>query len=264
MITRLLVAVVFIPVVLLTVSVAPLWCFFLLLEVFLVAALWEFYRLLKDESLRGFELTALLTAASPFVAWLSLLSLYFYLTMIPLLLMVQSMVRTSFQNRNLAQISANVLCFIYLSIPFSLAVRLRVSQDGASGHELAFLLICVWVSDSAGYFVGRSVGQHKVLPRLSPNKSLEGFTASLFAPSLVAALIQPHILPGQSAWGAALLGGVIGGSGIAGDLFESFLKRRAGMKDSSALIPGHGGVLDRLDSLLFVLPAYYFLTRIVW
>ncbi len=264
MIIRLVVAVVLISIVLLTVSAAPVWCFFLLLEIFLVGALWEFFRLFKDYSVRGLRLTALLTVASPVVAGLSSPpALFSYLAVVPLLLMTRSLARNSSHHRNLPEVGSNVLCFSYLSLPFSLAVLLRVSDDGASGHELAFLLICVWVSDSAGYLVGRSLGRHKVTPRLSPNKSLEGFAASLAIPPLIAVLIQPHILPHQSPVGAAMLGAAIGGSAITGDLFESFLKRGADMKDSSALIPGHGGILDRIDSLLFALPAYYFLTRVL-
>ena len=263
MIIRILVAIILVPVVLLTIYSAPAWCFFLLIEVFLVAALWEFFRILKSYSVHGFEFTALATIVSPLIAAQSISLFCLYMMIIPCLLMVRSMGSNRPQSQNLIQVAANLLCFFYLSLPFSLAFHLRLSQDGVSNHELLFILICVWVSDSSGYFVGFWLGKHKVVPYLSPKKSLEGFVASLTIPSLVAFLIQPHVFPGHAPILVTILGCVIGASGIAGDLFESFLKRGIGMKDSSTLIPSHGGVLDRIDSLLFALPFYYFLTRIV-
>ena len=259
---RLAVAVVLIPIVLLTLYLGPLWLWILLLELFLVAALWEFFRLLDQYSLRGFEITAVATCASPIV-WTAFRSYVpVFLLSIPVLLLARSLWRGAAGRPILPSAGANILCFFYLGVPFSLAILLNKLASAVShGHELGFVLICVWLSDGAGFFAGRKFGRHKVTPRLSPNKSMEGFAAALIAPCLGAFLLHPLLLSGQPNMPAAILGGLLGAAAIVGDLFESFLKRRAGIKDSSALLPGHGGVLDRIDSLLFALPCYYLLER---
>jgi len=261
---RLAVAVVLIPMVLLTLYLGPLWLWILLLEVFLVSALWEFFRLLDRYSLGGFEITAVATAVSPIVWAVFRPYLPVFLLAVPVLLLARSFWQGTAEGRLLPRAGANIFCFFYLGIPFSLPILLRESEGATGqGQELVFVLLCVWLSDSAGFLVGRKIGRHKVTPGISPNKSLEGFAAALIAPCLGAVLLHPLLLSGQPSVPAAILGGLMGGAAIAGDLFESFLKRRAGIKDSSALIPGHGGVLDRMDSLLFALPCYYFLERVL-
>jgi phosphatidate cytidylyltransferase len=119
------------------------------------------------------------------------------------------------------------------------------------------VFIAVWMCDSAAYFCGRAWGKHKLFPRVSPNKSWEGaaagFLAAVGAFMAARSLALPYMTPGT----AVVCGIIVGVFGQAGDLAESLLKRDAGVKDSSALIPGHGGVLDRFDSLLFVSPLVF-------
>ncbi len=264
MAVRLAVAVVLIPIVLLALYWSPPWLWILLMEIFLVTALWEFFRLLEKLSLGGFELTAVATCLCPIVWAVFSPYLPIFLISVPLLLLARSLWRDAAGGAILPRAGANLLCFFYLGVPFSLAVLLRESESAPSqGHELLFVLICVWLSDSAGFFVGSKIGRHKVTPRLSPNKSAEGFAAALVAPSLGSLLLHPLLLAGQSSLSAAAFGSLLGAAAIAGDLFESLLKRRAGIKDSSSLLPGHGGVLDRIDSLLFALPCYYLVKSVL-
>jgi phosphatidate cytidylyltransferase len=117
------------------------------------------------------------------------------------------------------------------------------------------------LGDTLAYFVGGAIGRHKLCPAISPNKTLEGSVASVIGSVGGGALVYAL----QPVWGghfplAALLalGAVCGGLGQAGDLFASLIKRWAGLKDFGALIPGHGGVMDRLDSMLFCAPAVYY------
>jgi phosphatidate cytidylyltransferase len=257
---RLAVAAVLIAAVLLTFYLGPMWVWLLLLELFLATALWEFFRLLRHHSLGGFRLTAVTTVASPII-WAALPSrIPVYLFIVPIVLLIRGLCCGGPVAARLRLSAANILCFFYLGLPFSLAVLARQSAAaGSSRHDLVFVLISVWLSDSAAFLVGRQIGRHKVTPRLSPNKSLEGFVAALVVPCAAAALLQPMLLAGYSTRAAVLLGGWVGGAAVAGDLFESLLKRKAGVKDSSGLLPGHGGVLDRIDSLLFALPCYYLL-----
>ena len=120
-----------------------------------------------------------------------------------------------------------------------------------------FALLIVWVADSGAYFVGVRFGKHKLAPRISPGKSWEGFFGGLFATLLLAAAMLPWLgLQWSSLPALMLLTAVTSLISVVGDLFESLLKRHAGAKDSSDLIPGHGGMLDRIDSLLAALPIF--------
>ena len=122
------------------------------------------------------------------------------------------------------------------------------------------ILAIVWSCDIAAYLVGSRWGRHRSTPRLSPAKSLEGFAAGLAA-ALAVALLVGYGLLGRSDWGLlSLVGVAVGSAAILGDLFESLLKRAVGAKDSGSLIPGHGGLLDRIDSLVFAFPVYHCLS----
>ena len=116
----------------------------------------------------------------------------------------------------------------------------------------------VWVCDSAAYFVGRALGKHPLFKRVSPNKTWEGAIGGFVGAVAVFTVARFIALPYLSVVQAIVCGALIGLFGQVGDLVESLLKRSAGVKDSSALIPGHGGVLDRFDSLMFVAPLLFF------
>ncbi len=137
----------------------------------------------------------------------------------------------------------------------NLASRTGVGWDVAP-RGLAWALtviLATWVGDTSAFFSGRSFGKRKLAPKLSPNKTLEGSLGGL-AGAVIVGVISSVTFGLGAWWQGALSGGVIGIAGQAGDLSESFLKRQAGVKDSGTSIPGHGGVLDRIDSLLFAFP----------
>jgi phosphatidate cytidylyltransferase len=120
------------------------------------------------------------------------------------------------------------------------------------GWFLTALLI-TWMSDTAAYLVGKSVGRTKLIPRVSPNKTVEGAIGGLTAAGITAVVCVVGFGLGVQPLTAVIFGIVVGIIGMLGDFSESMLKRRAGVKDSSNLIPGHGGMLDRIDALIFVL-----------
>lgn len=125
------------------------------------------------------------------------------------------------------------------------------------GYTVISVLAMIWICDSAAYHVGMAMGRHKLFPRVSPNKSWEGAIAG-FIFGVGAAVAAKYIVLDYLPTGSAIMiGMIVGVIGQLGDLFESLLKRDAAVKDSSALIPGHGGVLDRFDSLLLVAPCVY-------
>jgi len=159
-----------------------------------------------------------------------------------------------------AAAAAAVFPVIYLAVPLALAAVIR----DARGREVLLLgLLVVWISDTAQFYVGSTFGRRRLAPAISPKKSVEGavggFVAGVAAMVGIGRVWLPLVsVPVLAAAGAALVA-----LGIAGDLFESLLKRSANVKDSSALIPGHGGVLDRIDALLFVIPGYYLILALL-
>ncbi|MCO5219241.1 MAG: phosphatidate cytidylyltransferase [Thermomicrobiales bacterium] len=120
-----------------------------------------------------------------------------------------------------------------------------------------FALFITWMSDTFAYLVGRSIGKHKLIPRVSPNKTIEGALGGLAAASITAVLVVNLFGLPMETWIAALFGVGLGILGMLGDLFESQLKRRAQVKDSGDAIPGHGGFFDRIDALIWVLLATF-------
>lgn len=167
-----------------------------------------------------------------------------------------SMARWTGGHDAVATVAVAAFPTLYLGLPIGALVLIR-EQHGARG--LFLLMLTVMISDTAQYYTGRALGRRPLAPTISPKKTLEGAFGGFVVGSLAFTLIGMAWLP-QPAWSWAVraaLGIVIVAAGIAGDLFESMLKRSAGVKDSSSLIPGHGGVLDRIDALLFAAPVYF-------
>jgi phosphatidate cytidylyltransferase len=125
------------------------------------------------------------------------------------------------------------------------------------GNTVIALFVSIWVCDSAAYFAGRAFGRHKLFERVSPNKTWEGWFAGLVFAIGTFLVAREVALPYLTFTGALVCGAIVGIVGQLGDLVESLLKRDAGIKDSSSLIPGHGGVLDRFDSVMMVSPLVF-------
>lgn len=137
--------------------------------------------------------------------------------------------------------------------------------ESSRGLALALVaLTCTWISDTAAYAVGRMIGRHPFFPEISPRKSVEGAIGGIIAPMIVGMIWANMLGIGWTLGFGAFLGAIAGVAAIAGDLLESMLKRAVGVKDAGAIIPGHGGLLDRVDSLLLVLVAVAILTGEVW
>lgn len=145
----------------------------------------------------------------------------------------------------------NVAGALYMGFLLSHFVSLRLKPQGFSWLLLALAL--TWINDSMAYFVGSAWGRHKLWPRVSPKKTWEGLFGGLVS-TLVGGGLLAHYLVNVPTWSGVLLGLLIAIAATFGDLAVSLLKRMAQLKDSSNLIPGHGGILDRLDSLMFTVP----------
>ena len=140
----------------------------------------------------------------------------------------------------------------YTSLAFSSLVLIRASDPGLGGAWLCFgIVLSIWANDAVAYFVGSRIGAHKMAPRISPNKSWEGFIAGLLTSMLIWTIMGCFGLGNLNPWLGLLCGFLIGLASVIGDLFESRIKRGVGVKDSGNIMPGHGGMLDRSDSLIF-------------
>jgi phosphatidate cytidylyltransferase len=172
-----------------------------------------------------------------------------------LILALISALRFSNPRDILPSVAAAFFGSFYTFAPWLFAIRLRHQ----SVHLLFFALALNWIGDTAAYYVGRVWGRHKLAPLVSPNKSLEGAGASVVA-CICFGLVYLGYLERRLPWWQIVLAAVLGNiAGQCGDLAESAMKRGAGVKDSSDLLPGHGGILDRVDSTMFALPAVYLL-----
>ena len=171
----------------------------------------------------------------------------------------------------------SVFAFAYIALPLGFLVQVRQQWSGA--FLLLYLLLLVWAGDVFAYFVGRSLGRHLMSPRISPKKTWEGAVASLLASLGVGMLLYNYALPISTALLSAhliqrrdgffalqkpplgltlVLSAAINVAAQLGDLVESLIKRGAGVKDSGTLLPGHGGMLDRIDALLFAAPVLWY------
>jgi phosphatidate cytidylyltransferase len=173
--------------------------------------------------------------------------------------------------------AASSFAFAYIALPMGMLVQLR--QQWAGAFWILYLLLLVWAGDIFAYFVGRALGRHLMSPRISPRKTWEGAAASLLASLAIGLLLFNHALQISSfllrvglierrdgmfglekpeLWPIVGLTVALNVAAQLGDLAESLIKRGAGVKDSGALLPGHGGMLDRIDALLFATPLLWF------
>ena len=234
--------------------VAPIWGITIFATACAALGFFEYSRMMPGlawpETILGVILCAALlpitysggmTAALPFLVLAVVLSAFFCMLGAP----------------GLAIEKASRLTFGYVYVGGALACLIGLLEIEQGRYWLLFLLVLVAVVDMSGYFVGSLLGKHKLAPRISPNKTWEGVLGGLLGAAACGALASIWLtLPGPSAWWWLIIVSLlVAVSAIVGDLFESAIKRISGMKDSGKILPGHGGLLDRLDGYLLALPA---------
>ena len=160
------------------------------------------------------------------------------------------------QARTLQEAAVDLVAPLYIGAPLGMLVALQMNKGP---YAVLLLIATIVVSDSAQYYTGRAFGRRPLAPAISPKKTIEGAIGGVIFGTVFMAIALTFLFPLTPIVVRVLLGLVTVFLGITGDLFESRLKRVAGMKDSSALIPGHGGVLDRIDALLFAIPVFYYM-----
>jgi phosphatidate cytidylyltransferase len=253
---RVLSALVGIPVLVALVGWGPSWLFTILVLLLAVGAQLELYRMFGEAGIEADRSIGLLLGALVVLAFASgrpvLLPLALSLAVV--VVVALGVRRDAGAERAWAGVTLTLLGVCYCAWLLGHAIWLRALPGGQV--LTLFALGVTWCGESAAYFVGRRFGRRQLAPRVSPGKTVEGAVAQLIA-STAAAVVGAPLVP-FSFPEAAAVGVLLGVVGQIGDLSESFLKRSAGAKDAGRLIPGHGGLLDRLDSLLFNVPALYY------
>jgi phosphatidate cytidylyltransferase len=174
-------------------------------------------------------------------------------------LMMATLGRVADKARILVSAGATALTVLYVAVLGSYIVALRaLPEPGRPGQLLTLFFAVIMMSDTGAYYTGRSLGRHKLAPRVSPGKTIEGSIGGLVASTLTAVASRYIFFPTLPLADAIVLGAVMGVLGQAGDLCESLLKRGSNVKDAASILPGHGGFLDRLDSMLPNAPVLYY------
>jgi phosphatidate cytidylyltransferase len=285
---RIATAVVLIPIVLALILRAPVWALALVAGLVALLTIREFLKLTEFYGVQPmgwpthlfaglfFLMLAISGGETPLVSMgRFLVTLGFAAAIAPFIFLTRAM-RGDLRSGYPAA-AASVFAFTYIALPLGMLVQLR--QQWAGAFYLLYLLLVVWAGDIFAYFVGKSIGRHLMSPRISPKKTWEGAVASLIASVAVGWLLFGHAerissalldaglierrdglfgLEQPAMWPVVLLTIVLNLAAQLGDLVESLLKRGAGVKDSGALLPGHGGMLDRIDALLFAAPVLWY------
>jgi phosphatidate cytidylyltransferase len=262
---RISVAILGIPIVTILTYLGD-WYFFTLILIISLAAQSEFYLMQKKIDINPQVFNGMITGVIVLLGIQTREWLVFGSIFIAMLLIIYAYEML----RNYGNVSANIGTTLVgvLYIPFFLGLLmytknyfdLILPQVKIAGFKfIMILLISIWICDTFAYMFGMMLGRHKLYEKVSPNKTIEGAMAGLLGAIMVLLLVKIlEILP--ISWSAAIfIGFTIGLLGQTGDLVESWFKRDAGVKDSSTILPGHGGILDRFDSLIFLSPAMFIL-----
>lgn len=274
--TRILTALVALPI-LIGVIILPLWfpqavwLFVAIAGLALAAGLFEFYSLTKKLELKADASIGYLGAAALFVGFLfdapakapDLLIATVALIVIAVLISQTFRFQKDF-SKMLTGIGVTLLGVLYVAFLGGFLVAIRVgfeNSPGLSTHLLGFFFLVLFGSDAGAYFAGRALGKHKLAPSISPGKTVEGLIGGILAAAGLAALSTSWFFPELPYKFSIPLACVLAIVGVLGDLCESAMKRGSGAKDAASILPGHGGFLDRLDSLLFGAPIIYYFAR---
>ena len=273
--TRLISGTVYVALIVLALTLSMVWGLWVLLSVFAVAGIIEFNRLTGVNRPYIFRIVLDCAAA----VWLLYATAQYGMAIshglgifLPYLLYLLYVVcRSTFlpHQAMLPSLGNSLIGQLYIAVPLALTIRLTLEVDPYSsmtqynGLLLLAIFIFIWVNDTGAYLVGSRWGKRRLAPSISPKKSVEGSIGGLLLVLLSAVVLRLLLFPELSWLRILLIAAVVAIFGTIGDLFESSLKRRAGVKDSGKLIPGHGGILDRIDSFLLAVPAVYLLLAVL-
>jgi len=249
---------------------APAGPFVAVMTLFTAVGLWEYFALVTRKGLHTFRWVGLAIGCSlPWITWAAATapsgawlqeSVALWLLVGALAVCVIQFVRRASHDA-LSAVAVTVFGILYVAWLFSFLVRLKLLPNGTA--LVGYVLLVTKLGDMGAYFIGASWGHTPLIPRISPKKTVEGLVGGL-AVSFATAWWFRAWLPVPTIPHAIALGALLGGGAQAGDLIESLFKRDCQTKDSGRLVPGLGGMLDVIDSLLFTIPVFYAYVRIMW
>ncbi len=263
---RVAVGVIFIPLILAAIWRGELW-FLSLLEIIIVAGLFEFFALAQRKNLRPHRVLGVFggAAIAPLIYFGMSSQLWLFFTALAIaLIVVELFAKPVPSGSPLLNVSATFFGVAYVAgmLSFLLLIREMPRMTGGdyshAGAWVIMIFVTIWMCDTAAYFCGLYFGKHKLFERVSPKKTIEGALGGFIFAIIVAVICRQIFAKGLRLQEALIIGLIIGIVGQISDLVESLFKRDAGVKDSSTLIPGHGGMLDRFDSEMLVAPIVYF------
>lgn len=256
LVRRALSTLVLLPLFLWMVMAGPLWLFGTIIVLLGALGQWEFTGMFERAGVRTLRALGLVGGVLVTASFALPVSERVMLTAVLLGALTAALWQQRLGKMEWQPAVVTVFGILYVNWLLGYAFWLR---DLESGKEWVLLLVWVtWLGETAAYLVGSTAGRHRLAPMVSPKKTVEGAVAQLVVSVLAAVLAQVWFFPALGLAGAALVGLILGVSGQIGDLVESALKRSVDTKDTGRLIPGHGGVLDRIDSLLFNTPVLFY------
>jgi len=267
-ITRTITAI-FFAIVILGSIYASVYSFGILFLAIVIATQIEFYKLSGKTGLSPQIITGVLTGIviffSSFIDAGKLIEYNFFIYIVPafILIIITELYRK--KEKPIENIALTIFGVIYIAVPLSLLnyfVFIPINPSEYNPNTLFGFIFILWIYDSAAYIGGSSFGKHTMFKRISPKKSWEG-TIFGFVISCIAGLFMTRLFPDLNSFEWLIVAIITVITGNFGDLFESLFKRKIGIKDSGNILPGHGGILDRFDSLLFAAPAVYFFLKLI-
>jgi len=264
--SRIITALIVLPVLIASIYFSWLWPLFIVMAVAaMVLGLYEFWLLAKRRGMKPDEVVGFLGAAALFAGFFfDVPGEALLLTLIIFLIAALSveMLKGAPFDKMISSVGATVLGVLYVVMlgGHLVAVRMLPEQKLAA-HLLFFFFLIIMGSDTGAYYTGRAFGRRKLAPKISPGKTWEGAIGGMLASLLMAIVAHYWFFPELKLRAALPLAAAMNVLGVIGDLTESALKRGAGAKDAAQVLPGHGGLLDRLDSLLFNAPLIYYFAR---
>ena len=250
--------------------------FLILFGVFLIISITEFCNLIKVNKIipviTGTFMYVLITFISNYdkTKSVNIQTLDIILLIITLLISIKSVAFLFNDNQKISSISKYLYLLGYITLPFVFITKISFGIKDYNPKIIIGLFILIWTNDTFAYIVGKSIGKHKLFEKISPKKTIEGFFGGLifaiFAGYLISSyIIKPSVqFSDKSILIWMIIAAIVGVIGTVGDLIESKFKRVAGVKDSGKIMPGHGGVLDRLDSVIFVAPFIFLFYKILY
>ena len=265
---RILTAVVGLPILLFTIWSPYPYFFVALTAIAILLALNELYALSLKSACRPQPILGSLAALAVILSFTfdRPVLIVAVLSALAILSLASRVSKPIEMDQALVSVSATVFGVVYVAVLASFLIGVRMLPEAAAFPHAASKLLTmffavVMMTDTGAYYTGRALGRHKLAPRVSPGKTVEGAIGGLATAILVGPLCKLTFFPEIHVSHALALGAAIGLLGQIGDLAESLLKRGAGVKDSGNLLPGHGGMLDRIDSILFCAPLLFYYSR---